>query len=151
MNSFVGDRHQLADIDEFCGRLKAVKDKTGPDFVVVARIEALIAGHSLDEALCRADAYAEAGADAILIHSREAVADEILTFAKEWTNKLPVVIVPTKPALVRGRSARLLCPVFRLVAGKLLQCIRPPKKVPPGLTGRCYLFGPWNWLPSRFL
>ncbi|BAB54515.1 phosphoenolpyruvate mutase [Mesorhizobium japonicum] len=96
MNSFVGDRHLLPDIDEFCGRLKAVKDTTGPDFVVVARIEALIAGHSLDEALCRADAYSETGADAILIHSREAVADEILTFTKEWNNKLPVVIVPTK-------------------------------------------------------
>lgn len=96
MNSFVGDRHLLADIDEFCGRLEAVKDTTGPDFVVVARIEALIAGHGLDEALSRADAYSEAGADAILIHSREDVADEILTFAKEWNNKLPVVIVPTK-------------------------------------------------------
>ncbi|MHC2296169.1 phosphoenolpyruvate mutase [Rhizobium mongolense] len=96
MNSFVGDRHPLAEIDEFCGRLKAVKDATGPDFVLVARIEALIAGHDLDEALVRADAYAEAGADAILIHSRNAVADEILAFAKEWDNKLPVVIVPTK-------------------------------------------------------
>ena len=96
MNSFVGDQHLLADIDEFCGRLRAVKDTTRPDFVLVARIEALIAGHRLDEALCRAAAYAEAGADAILIHSREAVADEILTFAKKWNNKLPVVIVPTK-------------------------------------------------------
>ncbi|MER9337669.1 phosphoenolpyruvate mutase [Mesorhizobium sp. M0293] len=96
MNSFVGDRHLLADIDEFCGRLKAVKDTTGPDFVVVARIEALIAGHSLDEALSRADAYAEAGADAILIHSRKTVADEILSFTKGWSNRLPTVIVPTK-------------------------------------------------------
>jgi phosphoenolpyruvate phosphomutase len=96
MNSFVGDRHTLADVDEFCGRLKAVKDTTGPDFALVARIEALIAGHGLDEALTRAHAYAKAGADAILIHSRKAVADEILAFAKEWDNKLPVVIVPTK-------------------------------------------------------
>lgn len=96
MNSFVGDRHPLADINEFCGRLRAVKDTTGSDFVLVARIEALIAGHGLDEALVRADAYAEAGADAILIHSRKAVADEILAFAEQWDNKLPVVIVPTK-------------------------------------------------------
>lgn len=96
MNSFVGDRHPLAEVDEFCGRLKAVKDTTGPDFVLVARIEALIAGHGLDEAITRAHAYAKAGADAILIHSRKAVADEILGFAKEWDNKLPVVIVPTK-------------------------------------------------------
>lgn len=96
MNSFVGDRHPLADIAEFSGRLKAVRDTTGPDFVLVARIEALIAGHGLDEALVRADAYAEAGADAILIHSRKSVPDEILAFAKDWNNKLPVVIVPTK-------------------------------------------------------
>ncbi len=96
MNSFVGDRHPLAEIEEFCGRLKAVKDTTGPNFALVARIEALIAGHGLDEALTRAHAYAKAGADAILIHSRKAVADEILAFAKEWDNKLPVVIVPTK-------------------------------------------------------
>ncbi|PST20754.1 phosphoenolpyruvate mutase [Mesorhizobium plurifarium] len=95
-NSFVGDRHALADVDEFCGRLTAIKDTTGPEFVLVARTEAMIAGHSLDEAIVRADAYAEAGADAILIHSRKTVADEILTFAEEWDNKLPVVIVPTK-------------------------------------------------------
>jgi phosphoenolpyruvate phosphomutase len=96
MNSFVGDRHPLADIDEFSGRLKAIKDTAASDFVLVARIEALIAGHSLDEALIRAHAYAEAGADAILIHSRKAVADEIFAFAKAWANRLPVVIVPTK-------------------------------------------------------
>ena len=97
MNSFVGDRHPLAEIKEFCGRLSAVKDII-PDreFVLVARLEALIAGHDLDEALVRADAYAEAGADAILIHSRKADADEILEFAQQWRNKKPVLIVPTK-------------------------------------------------------
>ncbi|MBS7705577.1 phosphoenolpyruvate mutase [Chelatococcus asaccharovorans] len=96
MNSFVGNRHPLAEIDEFSGRLKAVKDTTGPDFVLVARIEALIAGYGLDEALHRADAYADAGADAILIHSRKSEATEILDFARRWAGKLPIVIVPTK-------------------------------------------------------
>ncbi|WP_392712645.1 phosphoenolpyruvate mutase [Rhizobium ruizarguesonis] len=96
MNSFVGDRHPLADVDEFCGRLKAVKDTTAPDFVLVARIEALIAGHGLAEALARAEAYADAGADAILIHSRKSVPDEILAFASAWNNRRPVVVVPTK-------------------------------------------------------
>ena len=96
MNSFVGDRHPLADIGEFSGRLRAVKDTVGGDLVLVARIEALIAGHGMDEALTRAHAYAEAGADAILIHSRKSVADEILAFASAWQNRLPVVIVPTK-------------------------------------------------------
>lgn len=97
MNSFVGDRHPLAEITEFCGRLKAVKD-TVPEreFVLVARIEALIAGHGQGEALARAHAYADVGADAILIHSRQSVAEEILDFARVWQNRLPVVIVPTK-------------------------------------------------------
>jgi phosphoenolpyruvate phosphomutase len=96
MNSFVGDRHPLADVGEFAGRLRAVKDTVGDQLVLVARIEALIAGHGMDEALARAHAYAEAGADAILIHSRKSVADEILSFAELWQNRLPVVIVPTK-------------------------------------------------------
>jgi phosphoenolpyruvate phosphomutase len=95
MNSFVGNRHPLAEIDEFSGRLKAVKDSV-PDMVLVARIEALIAGYGLDEALLRADAYADAGADAILIHSRKSDALEILDFARQWAGKLPIVIVPTK-------------------------------------------------------
>src|SRR5258705_1986058 len=96
MNSFVGDRHPLADSGEFSGRLRAVKDAVGDDLVLVARIEALIAGHGMDEALTRAHAYAEAGADAILIHSRKSVADEILAFAGAWQNRLPAVTVPTK-------------------------------------------------------
>ncbi|QOZ23988.1 phosphoenolpyruvate mutase [Bradyrhizobium sp. CCBAU 51753] len=95
-NSFVGDRHPLADIDEFSGRLRAVKDTVAEDFVLVARIEALIGGHGMDEAISRAGAYADAGADAILIHSRKSAADEVFAFMRAWQNRLPVVIVPTK-------------------------------------------------------
>ncbi len=95
-NSFLGENQPLADIDEFCGKIKAGKDaQLDDDFQVVARIEALIAGWGLDEALRRAEAYHAAGADAVLIHSRESVADEILAFTKEWANRCPVVIVPT--------------------------------------------------------
>lgn len=96
MNSFIGDLHPLADIDEFSGRLRAVKDTVAQDFVLVARIEALIGGHGMEEAISRAHAYAEAGADAILIHSRKTAADEILVFVRAWQNRLPVVIVPTR-------------------------------------------------------
>lgn len=96
MNSFVGDRHPLADVDEFSGRLRAVKDTVAGDLVLVARTEALIAGHGMDDAILRANAYAAAGADAILIHSRKDTAEEILSFAAAWRNRLPVVIVPTK-------------------------------------------------------
>ena len=96
MNSFVGNRHPLADIAEFCGRLKAVRDSVDDDFVLVARLEALIAGYGQDEALKRAHAYADAGVDAILIHSRKSTADEIVEFAAAWQNRRPVIIVPTK-------------------------------------------------------
>jgi phosphoenolpyruvate phosphomutase len=97
-NSFIsGETQPLADIDEFCGKIKAAKDTQGDDdFVVVARVEAFIAGWGLQEALRRADAYRIAGADAVLIHSKKNNPSEIEAFMKEWGNRLPVVIVPTK-------------------------------------------------------
>ncbi len=97
-NSFInGSRQPLADIDEFCGKIKAGKDsQTDPDFSIVARIEALIAGWDLSEALRRSEAYYAAGADAILIHSKSSRPDQVLAFAEEWANRSPLVIVPTK-------------------------------------------------------
>lgn len=95
-NSFIGDSQPLAEIEEFVGKIKAAKDtQQNPNFSVVARVEAFIAGWGLDEALKRATAYQEAGADAILMHSKTNTPDEILSFMKEWNNKAPVVIVPT--------------------------------------------------------
>jgi phosphoenolpyruvate phosphomutase len=95
-NSFIGEGQALADVDEFCGRIKAGKDsQTDDDFSIVARVEALISGHGLGEALRRADAYHRAGADAILIHSKLPNASEILAFAERWANRAPLVIVPT--------------------------------------------------------
>ena len=96
-NSFIGEGQALADMDEFCGKIKAGKDsQVDGDFQIVARIEALIAGWGLEEALRRAEAYRAAGADAVLIHSKKSIADEIFAFAKAWHNRCPVVIVPTK-------------------------------------------------------
>lgn len=95
-NSLVGEQAPLADIDEFSGRLRAVKDTTADDLVLVARIEALIAGHGIDEVILRAHAYADAGADAIFIHSPKGTADDVLSFVSAWQNRLPVVIAPTK-------------------------------------------------------
>jgi phosphoenolpyruvate phosphomutase len=95
-NSFIGEAQPLADLDEFCGRIKAGKDsQTDLDFTLVARVEALISGHSMEEALHRAEAYHRAGADAILIHSKQSTAVEIFTFAERWGNRAPLVIVPT--------------------------------------------------------
>jgi phosphoenolpyruvate phosphomutase len=97
-NSFLrAERQPLADLDEFVGKIKAGKDsQTDPDFVVVARVEALIAGWGLAEALKRAEAYHLAGADAILMHSRASSPAEIFAFLDEWGGRAPVVLVPTK-------------------------------------------------------
>ncbi len=97
-NSFLnGERQPLADIEEFAGKIAAGKDtQTDPNFSIVARVEALIAGWGMDEALRRAEAYRLAGADAILIHSKLSKPDEILTFTREWARRSPIVIVPTK-------------------------------------------------------
>lgn len=97
-NSFLkGETQPLADVDEFCGKIKAGKDaQLDDDFCIIARVEAFICGWGLTEALRRADAYHQAGADGILIHSALAVPDEILAFQREWGDRCPVVIVPTK-------------------------------------------------------
>jgi phosphoenolpyruvate phosphomutase len=97
-NSFIsGERQPLADANEFSGKIAAGKDsQTDPDFCVVARVEALIAGWDIGEALRRGEAYRRAGADAILIHSKLSRPDQILEFAREWANRAPLVIVPTK-------------------------------------------------------
>jgi phosphoenolpyruvate phosphomutase len=97
-NSFLnGERQPLADIEEFAGKIAAGKDtQSDANFCIVARVEALIAGWGMDEALRRAEAYRLAGADAILIHSKLSKPDEILAFAREWGRRSPLVIVPTK-------------------------------------------------------
>ncbi len=97
-NSFIGGEQQpLEDIQTFCGKIQAGKDsQSDEDFRIVARVEAFIAGWGLEEALKRAEAYHQAGADAILIHSKRSQPDEILSFATEWANRCPLVIVPTK-------------------------------------------------------
>jgi phosphoenolpyruvate phosphomutase len=69
VNSYIPGRQELAPLMEFVGKIMAAKDaQDSPEFMVIARVEALIAGWGLEEAWRRAEAYAEAGADAILIH-----------------------------------------------------------------------------------
>jgi phosphoenolpyruvate phosphomutase len=98
-NSFIDGTHDLANIDEFCGKIRACKDtQLSKDFVVVARVEAFISGAGLEEALKRASAYEQAGADAILMHSKRDTPLEIRSFMSAWRqtdNRIPVIIVPT--------------------------------------------------------
>ena len=96
-NSFIsGETQPMAEVAEFVGKIKAAKDtQEDPDFCVVARTESFIVGRGLSEALRRAEAYHQAGADAILMHSKISTADQVLSFMKEWQDTCPVVIVPT--------------------------------------------------------
>jgi phosphonopyruvate hydrolase len=88
-----GGRQELVPISEFQGKIAAAKAIAGP--LVVARTEALIAGLGEDEALRRGAAYVEAGADALLIHSKQKTPDEILSFCRAWPGQAPLVLVPT--------------------------------------------------------
>ena len=88
-----------ADIEDFCEKISAGKkaQKTD-DFMICARIESLILEKGIDDALSRAKAYTNAGADAIMIHSRKSEPTEIFDFVKEyrqWNETLPIVVVPT--------------------------------------------------------
>jgi phosphoenolpyruvate phosphomutase len=93
---YAGVRRELIPIDEHCGKIKAAKAaQTVPDFMVIARTEALIAGWGQEEALKRAEAYADAGADAVLIHSKSKTFDELRNVYKLWSGRVPLVVVPT--------------------------------------------------------
>lgn len=96
VNSYIPGRQELAPIPEFVGKIMAGKSaQRTEDFMIFARVEALIAGLGQEEALKRAKAYADAGADAILIHSKQKTSDEIIKFVKSWNNYKPLIIVPT--------------------------------------------------------
>ena len=96
INSLAAGRHVLVPVDVFTSKLRAAKaaQRRG-DFVVIARTEALIAGLGVREALHRAAAYADAGADAILVHNKTTTAEPIADFLAAWRRRVPIVVVPT--------------------------------------------------------
>ena len=110
VTSLVADgRQDLVRIEEFQGKIAAaLATRTDPDFLVIARTEALIAGLGEAEALKRAAAYEAAGADMILVHSKQKTPAEVESFVKAWPGKAPIVLVPTAyPELDAGRIKAL--------------------------------------------
>ncbi|MGC9665985.1 isocitrate lyase/phosphoenolpyruvate mutase family protein [Planosporangium sp. 12N6] len=96
INSFAAAAQDLVPLVDFVEKIESGKRaQRSDDFVLIARTEALVAGESVDEALKRAVAYSEAGADAILIHSKSRQPKEILEFAARWTRAVPLIAVPT--------------------------------------------------------
>ena len=104
-----GGRQELLRVEEFQGKLEAaVYARSDPDFMIIARDEALIAGLGEQVALERAASYAEAGADMILIHSKQKTPDEIESFINAWHGSVPIVIVPTAyPQMTEARALAL--------------------------------------------
>lgn len=86
-------------IENFCAKISAGKKALRTEeFMIIARIESLILEHGMEDALERAFAYTEAGADGIMIHSRKKSPDEILEFCRLFREKdeeTPIVVVPT--------------------------------------------------------
>ena len=102
-----GARQALVPVAEFQGKIEAATDaRTTRDLLIVARTEALIAGLGMTEALDRASAYAAAGADLVLVHSKQRTPDEIETFVRAWDRPQKLVIVPTAfPQLTEAQVA----------------------------------------------
>jgi phosphoenolpyruvate phosphomutase len=100
-NSLFGTEvnQQLASIEEFCEKLSAGKKaQVTREFMIIARLESLIAGLPVSDALERARAYVAAGADGVMIHSKEKSGDDIKEFCQKFRGEyanVPIVLVPT--------------------------------------------------------
>lgn len=141
-NSLFGTdaKQQLADVDEFCDKIAAGKKaQISNDFMIIARVEALIAGLSVKDALNRAERYVAAGADGIMIHSKEKDGKDIKEFCRRFHEKyegVPIVLVPTtynqftekelngwgaKIIIYANHMLRASYPAMSKVANKILQ------------------------------
>jgi len=105
---YAGCTQKLLPIQEFCGKIRAVKDtQKDKNFMVFARIESLIADCGLEDALERANAYVAAGVDGIMIHSKSKDPQEILDFVNKFDHDIPLLLVPTTYKLTRSQIQAL--------------------------------------------
>jgi phosphoenolpyruvate phosphomutase len=113
-----GGRQDMIRIEEFQGKIDAARSaRRDRDFVIVARTEALIAGLGQEEALKRARAYETAGADMILVHSKQKMPDEIEAFVQAWDGAAPIALVPTAYPQMTVARVRALEKIGLLIWG----------------------------------
>jgi phosphoenolpyruvate phosphomutase len=116
-------------IENFCTKLKRAKEaKISDDLFIVARIESFILGKDLKDAMRRAEAYSQAGADAILIHSKEKYPNQIFSFSKNFSKSKffkPLIAVPSTYS--RTYEHELINNGFKVViyANHFLRAIHP--------------------------
>ena len=117
-------------IEDFCAKITAGKNaQKTRDFMIIARCESLILEKGLEDALERCDAYVKAGADGIMIHSRQRTPDEVYAFCEAFRREhpsTPIVVVPTRRAPFRVRrllanssAALAVLPLTRQTMGRL--------------------------------
>ncbi len=100
-NSLLGNEvaQEQEDTELFCNKIRTARaGRVSEDFMVIARVESLVLERGMEDALLRAEAYSQAGADGIMIHSKKTVADEVMEFAARFRTRnpsLPLVVVPT--------------------------------------------------------
>jgi len=103
-----GAKHNQETTERFCQKIRAGKQtRVTQDFMIIARIESLIGGKTVEDALTRAEAYIEAGADGIMIHSKDKNPEDIFRFCSEYRkfdHRVPLVVVPTTYNMVREES-----------------------------------------------
>jgi phosphonopyruvate hydrolase len=111
-------RQELVRIEEFQGKIEAAcAARRDRDFVIIGRTEALIAGLGEAEALRRAAAYAQAGADMILVHSKQKTPDEVESFVRAWSGKAPIVLVPTAYPEMNAERIKALGKIKMVIYG----------------------------------
>ena len=130
-NSLFGtDVEQLQDTPEnFSMKISAGKrSQITKDFMIIARVESLIAGKGIEDALMRAKAYIEAGADGIMIHSKEKKPDEILKFCEEYKKfeaRVPLVAVPSTYNIITEKELTEAGVSIVIYANQLLRSAYP--------------------------
>jgi len=111
-------RQDLVRIEEFQGKIAAaLATRRDPGFLVIARTEALIAGLGEAEALTRAAAYEAAGADMILVHSKQKTPAEVESFVRAWQGKAPIVLVPTAYPEMNAERIKALGKIRMVIYG----------------------------------
>ncbi|MBK8545092.1 MAG: isocitrate lyase/phosphoenolpyruvate mutase family protein [Caulobacteraceae bacterium] len=106
-NSYSDKPNSLEEVEDCQKKISAIKQHCGREFVVVARTEALVLGRGVELALNRASAFVDAGADAVLVHSKSNVPDEVQAFCNDWGGTLQY-----------SRSQRLIPALHMTVCGK---------------------------------
>lgn len=130
-NSLLGTevKQEQDSIDSFCNKISAGKQsQISSSFMVIARIESYILGKDTDDAITRAKAYIQAGADGIMIHSKNSDAKDIIAFCKEYKTfkeRVPLVVVPSSYNHITEQELQELGVNIIIYANHLLRSAYP--------------------------